>query len=72
MTKKELREIEKQIGYIFQNKMLLQQAFIRKSYSQEHPESEDNEVLEFIGDKALDIAVMKTLIEYYGEFTEGE
>ncbi|MCH5152533.1 MAG: hypothetical protein J1F68_01035 [Clostridiales bacterium] len=72
MTKKELREIEKQIGYQFDNKMLLQQAFIRKSYSQEHPESEDNEVLEFIGDKALDIAVMKTLIEYYGEFTEEE
>ena len=41
--------IEKQIGYTFENKELLQQAFIRRSYSKENG-GEDNEVLEFIGD----------------------
>ena len=70
MTRNELEHIERQIGYEFENKMLLQQAFIRKSYSQEHPDSENNEVLEFVGDRALDIAVMKTLLQYYCGFTK--
>ena len=48
---------------------LLQQAFIRRSYSKEKG-GQDNEILEFIGDKALDLAVIKKLIEYYGEINE--
>ena len=70
MTSNDLKHIEQQIGYEFDNRMLLQQAFIRKSYSQEHPNSENNEVLEFVGDRALDIAVMKTLLQYYCGFTD--
>ncbi|MCH5151542.1 MAG: ribonuclease III family protein [Clostridiales bacterium] len=70
MTSNDLKYIERQIGYEFENRMLLQQAFIRKSYSQEHPDSENNEVLEFVGDRALDIAVMKTLLQYYCGFTK--
>lgn len=42
---------------------LLQQAFIRRSYSKEKG-GQDNEILEFIGDKALDLAVIKKLTEY--------
>ncbi|MCR5835757.1 MAG: hypothetical protein K6G88_04560 [Lachnospiraceae bacterium] len=57
--------VEGQIGYVFKNKDLLQQAFIRKSYSMEKG-GENNEVLEFIGDKALDVIVVKILAEYYG------
>ena len=72
MTKEDILHVEAQIGYVFDNKMLLQQAFIRKSYSQEHRDSEDNEVLEFIGDKALDLSVMKTLTEFFGGFTDGD
>ena len=61
MKKEDLRKIQDQIGYEFNNLNLLQQAFTRRSYSQEHG-GEDNEVLEFIGDKVLDLFVIKHLI----------
>lgn len=65
-----LEMIQGQIGYRFKNPDLLQQAFVRRSYSQEHG-GEDNEVLEFIGDKVLDFIVVKLLSEKYG-FTLSE
>ena len=61
MKKEELKFIEEQIGYEFNNVDLLQQAFTRRSYSKEHG-GEDNEVLEFVGDKVLDFFVVKMLI----------
>ncbi len=67
MNEKELTRIENRIGYNFKNKDLLHQAFIRSSYSKENG-GEDNEVLEFIGDKALDLTVVKILTETFGYF----
>lgn len=61
-----LKIVQFQIGgYEFKNPLLLRQAFTRKSYSEEHG-GEDNEVLEFIGDKVLDIAVVRFLTKKYG------
>lgn len=60
-----LEMVEGQIGYKFNNKDLLQQAFIRKSYSMEKG-GENNEILEFIGDRSLDMIVTKILMEHYG------
>lgn len=65
MTDKDLKIIQKKIGYNFRNPDLLHQAFIRKSYALENG-IEDNEVMEFIGDKALDAVIVKILIEKYG------
>ncbi len=59
------RVIEDQIGYKFNNPLLLKQAFTRRSCSEEYG-GENNEVLEFIGDKVLDIAVVRYLTERYG------
>lgn len=67
MEQKELVFIQDQIGYNFQNTDLLQQAFVRRSYSKEYG-GEDNEILEFIGDKVLDLIVIKLLTEKYGCF----
>ena len=67
MEKEEFTFIQDQIGYQFKNLDLLQQAFVRRSYSQENG-GEDNEVLEFIGDRALDIVVVKYLADTYGGF----
>lgn len=67
MENKDLQIIEDQIGYIFKNRDLLQQAFVRRSYARENG-GEDNEVLEFIGDKALDFVVVKLLADCYGYF----
>ena len=64
-----LRQIENTIGYSFRNKDLLQQAFIRRSYSQENG-GQNNEVLEFIGDKALDFAVIRLMMDRFGKITE--
>ncbi len=71
MNRNDLEEIENVIGYEFHNKDLLQQAFVRKSYSEENG-GENNEVLEFIGDKALDLAVVKILMDNYGWYAEDE
>lgn len=64
-----LKFIQAQIGYFFKNPDLLQQAFVRRSYSKENG-GEDNEVLEFIGDKALDFVVVKLLAEKYGSYAK--
>ena len=58
--------VQGQIGYIFKNPDLLLQAFTRRSYASENG-GEDNEILEFIGDKALDLAVVNLLVSRYGE-----
>ena len=64
MNDKDLESIQGRIGYTFNNLDLLQQAFVRRSYSKENG-GEDNEVLEFIGDKALDFVIVKLLAEKY-------
>lgn len=63
--------VENQIGYSFKNRDLLKQAFTRRSYSQEHG-GENNEVLEFYGDKVLEFIVGKILAEKFGKFEEYE
>lgn len=65
----EVGKIENTIGYEFDNKALLQQAFVRKSYSEEHG-GQNNEVLEFIGDKVLDLVVIRVMMERFGVITE--
>lgn len=57
--------IQEQIGYRFKNSNLLEQAFTRRSYSEENG-GENNEVLEFFGDKVLDFIVVKLFSEWYG------
>lgn len=52
--------VQGQIGYQFKNPDLLEQAFVRRSYTEENG-GENNEILEFIGDKALDLAVVHLL-----------
>ena len=63
--------VQGQIGYNFKNLDLLQQAFTRRSYTEENG-GENNEVLEFIGDKALDFVIVKLLIQKYGHLANGD
>lgn len=70
MTDEQYTEIEQQIGYEFDNRLLLQQAFTRKSYTEETHDGDNNEVLEFIGDKVLDLVIVKVLTDYYGEIND--
>lgn len=57
--------VQEQTGYTFKNSKLLLQAFTRQSYSEENG-GENNELLEFIGDKALDLAVIRLLVQKFG------
>ncbi len=63
--------VQAQIGYQFKNPDLLNQAFVRRSYSEENG-GENNEILEFIGDRALDFAVVQLLIAKYGKLKMGD
>lgn len=67
MNNQDLNKIEKLIGYSFDEPMLLQQSFTRRSYSQENG-GQNNEVLELLGDSVLGNIVTKKLAEYYGSF----
>ena len=60
-----LDDVQKKIGYWFDNTDLLFQAFTRSSYSSQHG-GENNEVLEFLGDKVLDFYVTKVIADRFG------
>ena len=81
MTRMDIDFIQSGINYNFKNLQLLNQAFTRKSYSEEHPEVQNNEILEFYGDEILDFFVTKMLYEkfskiinkqFFSEKSEGE
>lgn len=71
MKKFDYQKVESAIGYHFNNGKLLKQAFFRSSFAHENGR-ESNEVLEFIGDKVLDLAVMRILLEKYAKSNDGE
>ncbi len=62
---KHLDDVQKKIGYWFDNEDLLLQAFTRSSYSSQHG-GENNEVLEFLGDRVLDFYVVKVIADRFG------
>ncbi len=72
MTNENLKEIQKTINYTFKNPMLLQQAFVRKSFAEENPEWQDNEVLEFYGDSALNTYLTNVLFENFKGFEDDQ
>ena len=71
MTTEEIVFVQDSIDYAFKNPELLEQAFTRSSYTKEHG-GESNEVLEFIGDKALDFVVVKLLSDQFGKVREAD
>ena len=66
--------LEKKIGLEFNNKDLLVQAFIHRSYLNENPRCglHHNERLEFLGDAVLELAVTEYLYKKYPRKAEGE
>lgn len=64
-------ELEKNIGYTFNNKELLKKALTHTSYAYEkHIES--NEKLEFLGDSILEYISSKYIYNNYSNLREGE
>jgi len=68
-----LRDLEENIGYLFENSDRLDQALTHKSFANEAGAGvQDNERLEFLGDAALDLAVSQLLYEVKPNLSEGE
>ena len=67
----DLESLERNIGYHFQNKELLKQALVHKSYAYEN-HVESNEKLEFLGDSILEFISSKYLYTHFPKLTEGE
>ncbi len=69
-----LNELEKELGYVFRDRELLQLALIHRSFSFEYDgrQDSDNERLEFLGDAVLDLTVGHALFERYAAMREGQ
>ncbi len=63
--------IEKNIGYTFNNKELLKKALTHTSYANMH-DVESNEKLEYLGDSILEFITSKYLYINYAKLNEGE
>ena len=72
MTRTDIDYVQSGIQYQFNNLRLLDQAFTRKSYSAEHPEAQNNEVLEFYGDEILDFFVTKKMYKKFSKIINNE
>ncbi|MFH1782405.1 MAG: ribonuclease III [Candidatus Omnitrophota bacterium] len=70
---KQLKILEKIIGYRFKNKALLNQALTHKSYANEKYKKipYHNERLEFLGDSVLGIVISRVLYDEHPEKDEG-
>ncbi len=71
---RDYKDLEKKIKIKFKNLELLDNAFVHRSYVNEHKKEdiEDNERLEFLGDAVLELAATKHLFEKYPNQAEGE
>ena len=67
-------ELEKTVGYTFQDPKLLELALTHSSYAHEHyaGKRHDNERLEFLGDAVLELVSSDYLFHNYNEYQEGE
>ena len=63
MMEKKSKELEKLIDYHFKKKNLLERALTHKSYNNK----ENNEKLEFLGDRVLGLVISEKLLEKYPE-----
>jgi ribonuclease-3 len=68
-----LEEIEGKLGYVFENKAILINSLVHRSYVNEHRESilPHNERLEFLGDSVLGLIVADYLYHRLPSYPEG-
>jgi ribonuclease-3 len=71
---KDFSPLEEQLGITFNNKEMLQQAFIHRSYINEHSGTglSHNERIEFLGDAVMELIVTDYLFREFPKKPEGE
>lgn len=67
----QIEELEEALGYHFKNSALLQRCLTHVSYDRQKSEGH-NEVLEFLGDAVLDLAVSDLLMQRHPGKSEGD
>jgi len=73
MNIREFNSFEKKVGFVFEDKALLQLAFTHRSFVNENRQlTEHNERLEFLGDAVLELAVTEHLFSKFPDKAEGE
>ena len=63
---KSIKSLENEINYFFKDKDLLNRALTHKSYDNK----DNNEKLEFLGDRVLGLIISKKLLEKYPDEKE--
>ncbi|MFA5949786.1 MAG: ribonuclease III [Hyphomicrobium sp.] len=69
---RKFKELETKLGYRFKKQALLERALTHSSLKGAKKASEDNERLEFVGDRVLGLAVAELLQGKYPAASEGE
>ncbi len=74
MTDRNFPELEQNLGISFNDKALLRQAFVHRSFINENRGAEisDNERLEFLGDAVLELVATDYLFRKFPDRPEGE
>jgi len=72
MTDAQLIRLQELLGHTFVRRELLLEALTHRSYANEHPASQDNERLEFLGDAVLGLVVSDLLLAACQEAKEGD
>jgi ribonuclease-3 len=74
LSDKKIEELEKKIGYIFQDKKMIRQALTHSSFANERKinKESDYERLEFLGDAVLELVSSEFLYLTNTEMQEGE
>ena len=69
--RRNIKGLEAALGYAFQSRVLLDRALTHASTRSDQSKSEDNERLEFLGDRVLGLAVAELLVERDPTASEG-
>lgn len=72
MQKLDIPFIENTIGYVFNNKDLIVQAFTHSSFTNENTDKPSYERLEFLGDAAIGYIMAHELYKRYSDIDEGK
>ncbi|MGE3919280.1 MAG: ribonuclease III family protein, partial [Hyphomicrobiaceae bacterium] len=71
MPRRNIKGLETALGYHFKSRAVLDRAMTHASTRTDQSRGEDNERLEFLGDRVLGLAIAELLIERDGKATEG-
>jgi ribonuclease-3 len=69
---RKFKELERKLGYKFKSQALIERALTHASLRGSKKAREDNERLEFVGDRVLGLAIVELLNEVYPSASEGE